>query len=110
MKKIIRQIAAEISGPVGVEFRTVSDKIRIGRTTHTIVKNLIEGGLLVIAVLSVGATVLATRRTSTTFDEIVLIAGGARGYEIGKLIEARSGGLAWVRRRQLRLLVLSRLS
>lgn len=29
-------------------------------------------------------TTLAMRRTSTTFDEIVLIAGGARGYHTGK--------------------------
>ena len=38
--------------------------------------------LLPLAV-SLGATVLAMRRTSTTFDEIVLIAGGARGFRTG---------------------------
>jgi 4-amino-4-deoxy-L-arabinose transferase-like glycosyltransferase len=40
--------------------------------------------LVLIAVCSTAATALAMRRTSTTFDEIVLIAGGARGFELGK--------------------------
>jgi 4-amino-4-deoxy-L-arabinose transferase-like glycosyltransferase len=40
--------------------------------------------LVLIAGCSTAATVLAMRRTSTTFDEIVLIAGGARGFEFGK--------------------------
>src|SRR5206468_6358561 len=33
--------------------------------------------------VSGGAIVLTMRRTSTTFDEIVMIAGGARGYHTG---------------------------
>jgi 4-amino-4-deoxy-L-arabinose transferase-like glycosyltransferase len=37
---------------------------------------------LVLAASS-SATILAMRRTSTTFDEIVLIAGGARGFRTG---------------------------
>ena len=40
--------------------------------------------LAAIVIVSTTATVLAMRRTSTTFDEIVLIAAGARGYETGK--------------------------
>src|SRR5262245_55468994 len=39
--------------------------------------------LLLILLVSASATVLATRRNSTTFDEIVMIAGGARGYQTG---------------------------
>ena len=39
--------------------------------------------ILLPLVVSLGATVLAMRRTSTTFDEIVLIAGGARGFRTG---------------------------
>lgn len=39
--------------------------------------------LALILLVSGGATVLAMRRTSTTFDEIVMIAGGARGYHSG---------------------------
>ena len=40
--------------------------------------------LAAIVIVSTSATILAMRRTSTTFDEIVLIAAGARGYETGK--------------------------
>ena len=40
--------------------------------------------LALILVASGGATVLAMRQTSTTFDEIVMIAGGARGYKTGQ--------------------------
>ena len=40
--------------------------------------------LALIVVVSSGATLLAMRRTSTTFDEIVLMAAGARGYTTGK--------------------------
>src|SRR5213080_1460594 len=39
--------------------------------------------LCLILLVSGGAIVLAMRRTSTTFDEIVMIAGGARGYHTG---------------------------
>jgi 4-amino-4-deoxy-L-arabinose transferase-like glycosyltransferase len=39
--------------------------------------------LLLILLVSGSATVLASRRNSTTFDEIVMIAGGARGYQTG---------------------------
>ena len=38
---------------------------------------------LAIALLSGGLTATASLRTSTTFDEIVLMAGGARGWETG---------------------------
>src|SRR5690606_18078958 len=41
--------------------------------------------ILVAILLVCGvATVAAMRRTSTTFDEIVLMAGGARGFETGR--------------------------
>ncbi|MGQ0562332.1 MAG: glycosyltransferase family 39 protein [Gemmatimonadota bacterium] len=40
--------------------------------------------LAAIMVISTGATVLALRRNATTFDEIVLISAGARGYTNGK--------------------------
>ncbi len=42
--------------------------------------------LLLAAILIVNAvlTVTAMRRTSTTFDEIVMMAGGARGYDSGQ--------------------------
>lgn len=40
--------------------------------------------LAVIVLFAGGLTVLAMTRTSTTFDEIVLMAGGARGYHTGK--------------------------
>lgn len=40
--------------------------------------------LAAIVLVSTTATVLAMRRTSTTFDEIVLISAGARGYTNGK--------------------------
>jgi predicted membrane-bound dolichyl-phosphate-mannose-protein mannosyltransferase len=40
--------------------------------------------LALILLVSGGATMLAMRRTSTTFDEIVMIAGGARGYHSGQ--------------------------
>ncbi|MEX0890712.1 MAG: glycosyltransferase family 39 protein [Gemmatimonadota bacterium] len=36
-----------------------------------------------VAATSMAATLLAARRTSTTFDEIVMVAGGARGYATG---------------------------
>jgi hypothetical protein len=39
--------------------------------------------LALIVVTSTLVTVAASRRNSTTFDEIVLIAGGARGYALG---------------------------
>jgi 4-amino-4-deoxy-L-arabinose transferase-like glycosyltransferase len=39
--------------------------------------------LALIVVISGAATLLASRRMSTTFDEIVLMAGGARGYQLG---------------------------
>jgi dolichyl-phosphate-mannose-protein mannosyltransferase len=39
--------------------------------------------LSLILLVSGGAIVLAMRRTSTTFDEIVMIAAGARGYQTG---------------------------
>jgi hypothetical protein len=39
--------------------------------------------LIAIVVTSSALTLLAMRRTSTTFDEIVMIAGGARGYSTG---------------------------
>lgn len=43
-----------------------------------------EVGLLVaLLIIAGGAISLAMRHTSTTFDEIVMIAGGARGYETG---------------------------
>jgi hypothetical protein len=41
-------------------------------------------GLALIVLVSALTTALAMRRTSTTFDEIVFIAGGARGYETGR--------------------------
>jgi hypothetical protein len=40
--------------------------------------------LAAIVVVSTSATVLAMRRTSLTFDELVLISAGARGYTNGK--------------------------
>ena len=40
--------------------------------------------LAAIIAVSSTATILAMRRTSTTFDEIVLISAGARGYTNGK--------------------------
>ena len=40
--------------------------------------------LLAIVVTSAALTIAAMRRTSTTFDEIVMIAAGARGYETGR--------------------------
>ena len=40
--------------------------------------------LFVITLMSACTTTLAMRRTSTTFDEIVMIAGGARGFETGR--------------------------
>ncbi|MGQ0815125.1 MAG: glycosyltransferase family 39 protein [Gemmatimonadota bacterium] len=40
--------------------------------------------LAAIAIVSTSATILAMRRTSTTFDEIVLISAGARGISTGK--------------------------
>jgi hypothetical protein len=39
--------------------------------------------LALIVVTSTLVTAMASRRNSTTFDEIVLIAGGARGYALG---------------------------
>src|SRR5262249_18338242 len=36
-----------------------------------------------IVLLSSGATIFAMRRTSTTFDEVLRMAGGARGYHTG---------------------------
>ena len=40
-------------------------------------------GALAVALLAGGMTATASRHTSTTFDEIVLMAGGARGWETG---------------------------
>ena len=40
--------------------------------------------LLAVVIASTTLTILAMRRTSTTFDEIVMIAGGARGYSSGQ--------------------------
>jgi Dolichyl-phosphate-mannose-protein mannosyltransferase len=39
---------------------------------------------LAVAALTTAVTALASRRNATTFDEIVLMAGGARGYETGR--------------------------
>jgi hypothetical protein len=39
--------------------------------------------LVLVVLLSASATMLAMRRTSTTFDEITAMAGGARGFETG---------------------------
>lgn len=39
--------------------------------------------LLLVTFVALAAIVLAMRRTSPTFDEIVLVAGGARGWETG---------------------------
>lgn len=39
--------------------------------------------LALILIVSGTATILAMRRTSTTFDEIIFMAGGARGYATG---------------------------
>lgn len=39
--------------------------------------------LAVLVVVSTAATALASRRTSTTFDEIIMMAGGARGFQTG---------------------------
>ena len=39
--------------------------------------------LALVLLVSVTATTLAMRRTSTTFDEITAMAGGARGFETG---------------------------
>lgn len=45
----------------------------------------LELALLLGLLLAAGAAIsLAMRQTSTTFDEIVMIAGGARGYETGQ--------------------------
>jgi hypothetical protein len=41
-------------------------------------------GLCIILLVAGSVIAAAMRRTSTTFDEIVMIAGGARGYEIGE--------------------------
>ncbi len=41
-------------------------------------------GLAVVVLVSALAASAAMRRTSTTFDEIVMIAGGARGFETGR--------------------------
>lgn len=44
----------------------------------------VEGALLGLLLVLTGTTItLAMRHTSTTFDEIVMIAGGARGYATG---------------------------
>ncbi len=40
--------------------------------------------LVPILLLSMTATVAATLRTSTTFDELIMMAGGARGWETGR--------------------------
>ncbi|MCI0432381.1 MAG: glycosyltransferase family 39 protein [Gemmatimonadetes bacterium] len=40
--------------------------------------------LLSILLVSISATVAATLRTSTTFDELIMMAGGARGWETGR--------------------------
>lgn len=39
--------------------------------------------LVLVCVVSTGATVLATRRTSGTFDELAMMAAGARGFHTG---------------------------
>ncbi len=39
--------------------------------------------LFAIVLAAFGLTVLASLRTSTTFDEIIMMAGGARGFETG---------------------------
>ena len=51
--------------------------LRLNRTVPPVVL------LLLITLFSGAATLLAMRRTSPTFDEIVLVAGGARGYHTG---------------------------
>jgi hypothetical protein len=45
--------------------------------------------LVLILIVAGAAIVTGMRKTSTTFDEIVLVAGGARGYHIGKFDFAR---------------------
>jgi len=42
------------------------------------------GLALLVALLATGTTILAMRHTSPTFDEIVLVAGGARGFTNGR--------------------------
>ncbi len=41
-------------------------------------------GALALALICTGVTAMASRRNSTTFDEIVLMAGGARGWVTGE--------------------------
>lgn len=52
---------------------------------HRLLTPRVELALLIGLLLSATAAIaLAMRHTSTTFDEIVMIAGGARGYETGQ--------------------------
>lgn len=55
------------------------------RVAHHRLTPRVELALLLGLLLSAAAAIsLAMRHTSTTFDEIVMIAGGARGYETGQ--------------------------
>jgi len=59
-----------------------SDATRVGRFLRGLRRFAVWGALL-IALVTTLLTALASRHTSPTFDEIVLVAGGARGYQTG---------------------------
>lgn len=47
-------------------------------------KHVVYAALALIMSISFALTVAASRTTSTTFDEIIMVAGGARGFETGR--------------------------
>jgi 4-amino-4-deoxy-L-arabinose transferase-like glycosyltransferase len=69
-------VEPELSAPLEAQTPTSAPRARTWwRSTRLL--------LCLILMVSGSAIVLAMRRTSTTFDEIIMIAGGARGYHTG---------------------------
>ncbi|MBX6362741.1 MAG: glycosyltransferase family 39 protein [Gemmatimonadetes bacterium] len=64
--------------------RAAGEPAGAGATTRVVPPRARRWLLLLIVLLSTGAIVSAMRRTSATFDEIVFLATGARGYHLGR--------------------------
>ncbi|MGH7553861.1 MAG: glycosyltransferase family 39 protein, partial [Longimicrobiales bacterium] len=73
-----------VESPERPEQTIAAERIDRSAALSTFDFRLSTAVLALIVIVSAFATAAAMRKTSTTFDEIVLIAGGARGYETGR--------------------------
>lgn len=76
-----------MSGPVATVIRPGSDPLKptaVARQGKGVLRRFAPALLAAIALGSGLMTMLAMRHNSTTFDEIVFVAAGARGFETGE--------------------------